>query len=138
MMWHAHLEMNMEANMCTTISTKRTLVVYKALRVWSLGLWEQKSSCKLQRKKMHFLCMFFPTQVLETQHKIFSLYEDYKDAFEKKKIDILLEHWPYDYIIDLEKGAQPYLGPFISCHNVNSRPFKNTLMKNWKKVSFNI
>jgi hypothetical protein len=36
--------------------------------------------------------MFFPTQVLETQHKIFSLYEDYKDAFEKKKIDILLEH----------------------------------------------
>jgi hypothetical protein len=30
------------------------------------------------------------------------------------------------------------LGPFISCHNVNSRPFKNTLMKNWKKVSFNI
>jgi hypothetical protein len=34
----------------------------------------------------------FPTQVFETQHKIFSLYEDYKDVFEKKNVDILLEH----------------------------------------------
>jgi hypothetical protein len=59
-------------------------------------------------------------------------------VFEKKNVDILLEHWPYGYIIDLEKGAQPYLDPFINCCNMNSRPFNNTLVKIWNKVSFNI
>jgi hypothetical protein len=32
----------------------------------------------------------------------------------------------------------PILDPFISCHNMNSRPFKNTLVKIWRKGSFNI
>ncbi len=29
---------------------------------------------------------------------------------EKKNVDTLLEHWPYDYTIDLEEGVQPLFG----------------------------
>ncbi len=34
--------------------------------------------------------------------------------FEKKNVDTLLEHRPYDYMIDLEKGAQPPFGPIYN------------------------
>jgi hypothetical protein len=39
------------------------------------------------------------------QHEIPIQYQDYKDVFEKKKINTLPEHWPYDYVIDLEEGT---------------------------------
>ncbi len=75
----------------------------------------------------------FPTQVLKTQHKIFSLYEDYKDVFEKKNIDILLEHWPYDYIIDLEKDAQPHFGPIYKLSQYEFKAFQEYLSENLEK-----
>jgi hypothetical protein len=31
-------------------------------------------------------------------------YQDYKDVFEKRNVDTLFEHWPYDCAIDLEEG----------------------------------
>jgi hypothetical protein len=74
-----------------------------------------------------------PTQVFKTQHKIFSLYEDYKDVFEKKNVDILLEHWPYDYIINLEKGAQPYFGPIYKLSQYKLEAFQEYFNENLEK-----
>jgi hypothetical protein len=36
-------------------------------------------------------------------------YHNFKDVFEKKNADILLEHRPYDCAIELQDGAQPHL-----------------------------
>ncbi len=44
------------------------------------------------------------------QHKIPTQYQDYKDVFEKKSVDTLPKHRPYDYAIGLEEGAQPLFG----------------------------
>jgi hypothetical protein len=35
-------------------------------------------------------------------------------VFKKKNVDTLPKHWPYDYIIDLEEGAQPAFGPIYN------------------------
>jgi hypothetical protein len=36
-------------------------------------------------------------------------YHNFKDVFEKKNADILLEHRPYDCAIELQNRAQPHL-----------------------------
>jgi hypothetical protein len=38
-------------------------------------------------------------------HEISSQYKEFKDVFEKKNVDTLLKHRPYDYTIDLEEGT---------------------------------
>jgi hypothetical protein len=38
-------------------------------------------------------------------------YEDFQDLFEKKSVDRLLEHRPYDCPIDLQEGVSPPFGP---------------------------
>ena len=40
-----------------------------------------------------------------------SKYEDFGDVFEKKNVDLLPEHRPYDCLIDLQEGASPPFGP---------------------------
>jgi hypothetical protein len=41
-------------------------------------------------------------------------YHDFKNAFEKKNANILLEHRPYNCAIKLQDGAQPPLGPIYN------------------------
>jgi hypothetical protein len=41
-------------------------------------------------------------------------YLDFKDVFEKKNADILLEHRLYDYAIELQDGPQPPFGPIYN------------------------
>jgi hypothetical protein len=48
------------------------------------------------------------------QHEIPIQYQDYKDDFEKKNVDTLFEHWPYNCGVDLEEGAQPLFGPIYN------------------------
>jgi hypothetical protein len=67
------------------------------------------------------------------QHEISIQYQDYKDIFEKKNVDALLEHQPYECAIDLEERTQPPFGPIITCCKTNSRRFEKTLMKNLEK-----
>jgi hypothetical protein len=43
--------------------------------------------------------------VKSPHHEIPSQYKEFKDVFEKKNIDILLEHRPYDCTIGLEEGS---------------------------------
>jgi hypothetical protein len=33
-----------------------------------------------------------------------SQYQEFKDMFEKKNVNTLPKHWPYDYMINLKKG----------------------------------
>jgi hypothetical protein len=54
----------------------------------------------------HVLNSLNVTNVELPCHEIPSQYKELKDVFEKKNIDTLLKHHPYDYTIDLGEGAQ--------------------------------
>jgi hypothetical protein len=41
-------------------------------------------------------------------------YHNFEDVFEKKNANILPEHHPYDYAIELQDGAQPPFGPIYN------------------------
>jgi hypothetical protein len=59
---------------------------------------------KATRKGDAFLIYVFPTLHIELpHHEIPSQYKEFKDMFEKKNTNTLLERHPYDYTIDLEK-----------------------------------
>jgi hypothetical protein len=45
-------------------------------------------------------------------------YHDFKDVFEKKNVDILSEHRPYDCVIELQDGAQPLFGPIYNLSQI--------------------
>jgi hypothetical protein len=78
------------------------------------------------------------TNVGSQQHEIPSQYKNYNDVFEKKNVDILPKHQPYDCTIDLKKSAQPHLDPSIICHKMNLQLFVSTSTRISKKGSFNI
>jgi hypothetical protein len=46
--------------------------------------------------------------------EIFIQYLGFKDVFEKKNAEILLEHRPYDYAIELQDRAQSPFGPIYN------------------------
>ena len=46
--------------------------------------------------------------------EIFMQYHNFKDVFEKKNADILLEYHLYDYTIELQEGAQLLFGPIYN------------------------
>lgn len=53
-----------------------------------------------------FLIYALPTSNVESLcHKIPSQYKESKDVFEKKNVDTLLKHCPYDCTINFEKGT---------------------------------
>jgi hypothetical protein len=59
-------------------------------------------------------------------------------VFEKKNVETLPKHQPYDCIIDLKKGVQPHLDPSTICHKTNLQLFVSTSTRILKKGSFNI
>lgn len=59
--------------------------------------------------------------------------------FEKKNVNTLPKHRPYDYTIDLEEGAQLPFGPmFTICHKTNLHLFVNISTRISKRGSFDI
>jgi len=53
---------------------------------------------------------------MTTTSKFSEQYKSFEDVFEKKNVDMLLQHWPYDCAMDLEKGAQ---SPFGLIYNLS-------------------
>jgi hypothetical protein len=69
---------------------------------------------------------------------ILSQYKEFKDVFEKIFVDTLLEHYPYDCIIDLEEGSKP---PFKHIHNLSQDElvaFLEYIDENLRRGSFSI
>ncbi len=75
-----------------------------------------KAFMQATKKGNAFLIYDFPTLDVESfHHEISSQYKEFKDVFEKKNIDTLTKHCPYDCTIDFEKGTQP---PFRLIYNL--------------------
>jgi len=55
------------------------------------------------------------TNAMTMTSKLLEQYNSFEDVFEKKNIDMLPQHRPYNCAIDLEKGTQP---PFGSIYNL--------------------
>jgi hypothetical protein len=61
-----------------------------------------------------FVIYAIPTsQPIQEPTKLLAQYE-YRNVFEKKNVDTLLQHRPYDCGIELQEGAQPPFGPIYS------------------------
>ena len=61
--------------------------------------------------------MIYANSIIEFNEKSSGLldrYKEYQDVFEKKNADMLPQHRPYDYGIDLQEGTQPPFGPIYS------------------------
>ena len=61
--------------------------------------------------------MIYANSIIESNEKSSGLpdrYKEYQDVFEKKNADMLPQHQPYDYGIDLQEGTQPPFGPIYS------------------------
>jgi hypothetical protein len=89
-------------------------------------------------KDAFFIYALLATNVGPQQHETPSQYKDYNDVFEKKNVETLPKHQPYDCIIDLKKGAQPHLDPSTICHKTNLQLFVNTSTRILRKGSFDI
>jgi hypothetical protein len=72
-------------------------------------------------------------------HEIPSQYQKFKDVFEKKFVNILLKHRPYDCTIDLVERVQP---PFKTIYNLLQDELvvlhEYTSMRTSKRGSFDI
>ncbi len=78
---------------------------------------EAKLFMHVVKKGDAFLIYFFP-------------YNYYNDIFEKKNVDTLSNHQPYDYMIDLEECSQLELKPIYKF-----MAFQKYIDKNLKKSS---
>ena len=61
--------------------------------------------------------MIYANSIIESNEKSSGLpdrYKEYQDVFEKKNVDMLPQHRPYDCGIDLQEGTQPPFGPIYS------------------------
>ncbi len=67
---------------------------------------------------------------MSQQHEIPFWYNYYNDIFEKKNVDTLSNHQPYDYMIDLEECSQLELKPIYKF-----MAFQKYIDKNLKKSS---
>ncbi len=75
------------------------------------------SPCLGLKPKARVVTYVLPTlNVKSPRHEIPSHYKEFKDVIEKKNIDTLPKHRPYDYTIDLEDGTQY---PFESIYNLS-------------------
>jgi hypothetical protein len=75
-----------------------------------------RSFMQIAKKGNAFLIYVFPTSDIKLLcHEIPSQYKEFKDVFEKKNIDTLPKHRPYDCTIDFE-GSQL---PFGLIHNLS-------------------
>ena len=60
-------------------------------------------------------------------------YKFYQDVFEKKNADILPQHRPYDYAIDIEDGAQVPFGPIYNLSQDELATLKEYIDENLAK-----
>jgi hypothetical protein len=72
---------------------------------------------KVGMKGNAFLIYVFPSPNVEPHsHEIPSQDQEFKDVFEKKNVDTLSKHQPYNCAINLVEGKQP---PFKPIYNLS-------------------
>jgi hypothetical protein len=60
-------------------------------------------------------------------------YKEYQDVFEKKNVDLLPQHRPYDCAIDLQEGTQPPFGPIYNLSQNELVALREYLHENFVK-----
>jgi hypothetical protein len=68
-----------------------------------------------------------------TSTNISTEYKEFQAVFEKKNVDILSEHQPYDCAIDLQDGAQPLFGPIYNLSQNELSALKGYIKENLAK-----
>ncbi len=90
---------------------------YAKPKCWKSLFIGAKTFMHVTKKGDAFLIYVFPMlDAKQLHHEIPSHYNEFEDVLEKKIVDTLLEHCPYDCTIDLEEGSQ---SPFRPIHNLS-------------------
>ena len=69
----------------------------------------------------------------KTTDSLSSKYDDFGDVFEKKNVDRLPEHRPYDYPIDLQEVVNPPFGPIYGLSELELLALRTYLDENLEK-----
>jgi hypothetical protein len=70
-----------------------------------------------------------------TSINVLAQYKEFQDVFEKRNVDILPKHRPYDCAIDLQDGAQPPFGPIYNLSQNELSTLKNYIEETWPRTS---
>jgi hypothetical protein len=98
-----------------------------------------RSFMQIAKKKDAFLIYVLPTSDIKLfRHEIPSQYKEFKDVFEKKNVDTLPKHRPYDCTTNLEKGTQPPFGLIYNLSHYEIATFHEYINENLEKGSFDI
>jgi len=73
------------------------------------------------------------SQPIQEPTKLLAKYEEYWDVFEKKNVDTLPQHQPYDCGIELQEGAQPPFGPIYNLSQNELAALRDYLDENLAK-----
>ncbi len=100
---------------------------------------ETRTFMQAAKKGDTFSIYDFPTLDVESlPHEIPSQYKEFKDMREKKNVDTLPKHCPYDCTIDLEEGTQPPFGLIYNLAQGELAPLHEYIDENLRKGSFDI
>jgi hypothetical protein len=112
---HAHHVLKNKLGEVEHVTNLKNLVSAQKSKFSTPLFMETKTFMQATKKRDAFFIYALPTtNVKPQQHEIPSQYKGYKDVFEEKNANTLLQHWPYDYMIDLKEGAQPPFGPIYN------------------------
>ena len=84
-------------------------------------------------KKMVHSASVSSSSMKTTTDSLSSKYEEFGDVFEKKNVDRLPEHRPYDCPIDLQEGASPPFGPIYGLSEPELQALRTYLDENLEK-----
>jgi hypothetical protein len=74
---------------------------------------------KVAKRRNAFFIYVFPSQDVESHsHEIPSQYQEFKDVFEKRNVNTLHKHRPYDCTIHLVEGTQLSFRPIYKLSQV--------------------
>jgi hypothetical protein len=77
-----------------------------------VGAW---AFMRVAKKRMMFAIYAMPiTESVKGPETLSTRYKEYQDVFEKKNVDMLLQHHPYDCAINLQEDTQLPFGPIYN------------------------
>jgi hypothetical protein len=91
-------------------------------------------SCPSLNKGNHASCCWIEhCKFYADNYQPLSKYEDFQDMFEKKNVDCLPEHLPYDCLINFQEGVNPPFGPIYGLSELELRALRIYIDENLKK-----
>ena len=108
--------------------------VYHSIVILKKSILMIRAKAFVKAAKQGATYMIYANSIIESNEKFSGLpdrYKEYQDVFEKKNVDMLPQHRPYNCGIDVQEGTQPPFGPIYSLS-------QNELASLWEYLDKNL